>query len=884
VAQRLATNPASGLASAEAARRLERYGANALEVSGTISWYAILGRQFADFLILILLVATAFALAIGDVADAVTILAIVILNGLLGFAQEWKAERGIEALQQMLEPRCNVLRDNEVRTIDAHELVPGDVVVLQLGDRVPADIRLVQALNLRTDESVLTGESVPVEKGTDPVSVDAPLAERSAIAWMGTVITNGRARGIVTATGMETEFGRIARLTESVRRELTPLQQRLAVLGKQLGVFSVTIGSLVGLAGWLLGRPLADMFLTGVALAVAAVPEGLPAVVTITLALGVRAMVAHKALLRRLQAAETLGAATVVCTDKTGTLTKNEMTVTHIWLPSGELHVGGTGYEPVGEFEQQDSRIDPGSHADLLELLETGLSCSHARVVADERGWHAIGEPTEAALVVAARKAGLRSDPQAQTVAEFSFNSNRKRMTVISRGPRGLTAHVKGAPEAILDRSSRMRCGKGEKNLNAADRKRVTQAYQTLAEQGLRTLGLAQRDLPEGLTLDEEHVECDLTLLGMVGIIDPPHVEVPEAVRVARAAGIRIMMITGDAAPTAVATGRAVGLFPQRVISGGELDAMDEAELRKAFHEDVIFARTTPEHKLRIVQVLQQMGHVVGMTGDGVNDAPALRQAEIGIAMGLRGTDVARGAADMVLTDDNFASIIGAVREGRRQYDNIQKFVRYLLSSNTAEVLAIFVNIVTAGPLILLPVQILWMNLVTDGLTAVALGMEPAEKGIMKRRPRKVDEPILNRKGVFVMLALASYMAAATLWLFNHYLTPGTADALLHAQTVAFTGLIALEKMNVLNFRTLREPTAMVGFFSNPWLLLAWCLALGLQLCAVYVPFLQEALHTVALDWYDWGLIAAVALPVHLVTETVKWWKWKRAGRRRNSI
>ena len=871
VTEELGVDPLLGLRDEEARRRLERHGPNALRRVERTPWYGVLARQFTDVLIIILLAAAAIALAIGEVADSATILVIVVLNGILGFVQEWKAERAMEALQRMLSPRCRVVRDGREREIDAEGVVPGDIVVLEIGHRVPADLRLVEALNLKADESSLTGESESVGKDVRPVRPETPLAERRSMAWMGTVVTNGRGRGVVVATGMATEFGRIAHLAQTVGEETTPLQRKLAVLGRQLGVFAVGVSAVVAASGLLLGKPLLEMFLTGVSLAVAVVPEGLPAVVTITLALGVRAMVRRRALLRRLQAAETLGAATVICSDKTGTLTQNEMTVQRVWLPAGEVEVTGVGYDPAGHFEAEGSRTDYRRRRDLLALLETGLRCNHARLYRDDEGWHAVGEPTEAALVVAAYKAWLHPDEPSSTVSEFSFNSRRKRMTVIEHRADGMVAHVKGAPEVVIERSTRVLDGTAERALTDADREAANAAYEAMAGEGLRTLAIARRRLPEGTSLDEDDVERDLVLIGIVGIIDPPRPEVPEAVRTARSAGIRPLMITGDAPKTALAIAARVGLGGGRALTGAEIDSMDDEALLEAIEQEAVFARTTPEHKLRIVTLLQSRGHVVAMTGDGVNDSPALKKADIGIAMGIRGSDVAKGASDMILTDDNFASIIGAVEEGRRQYDNIQKFVRYLLSSNTGEVVAIFVNILLGGPLILLPVQILWMNLVTDGMTAVALGLEPVERGVMSRPPRAATEPVLNRKGIVMILLLGGYIGAGTLWLFHHYLAAGGEDAVATAQTVAFTGIILLEKMNVFNFRALREPLYVVGLFTNPWVLGAWAATVGLQVCAVYVPFLQGALHTVPLGPGDWGLMLVVAAPVFILAELAKW-------------
>ncbi len=878
-AARLRTDPVQGLTTDDASRRWQQQGPNTIRATGKTPWPQVLLRQFTDVLILILLAAATVSLLVGEIGDAVTIMTIVLLNGILGFFQEWKAENAIAALQRLLEPRCRVVRDGREQVLDSKFLVPGDLVRLETGDQVPADLRLVEALNAKIDESALTGESNSVSKSVEAVGSETPLAERTSMAWMGTAVTNGRLHGLVTSTGMNTEFGRIASLTQAVGQEPTPLQTRLAQLGRQLGIFSVVIAIVVALAGGLTGKPFLEMFMTGIALAVAVVPEGLPAVVTITLALGVRAMVRRRALLRRLQAAETLGAATVICTDKTGTLTRNQMTVKYVWLPAGGLEVTGSGYAPDGHFEKNGKKIDPRRRADLLALLETGQRCNHARIFPDESGWQETGEPTEAALIVAARKAGLSTGASPPAVSEFSFNSRRKRMTVVELLPTGRVAHVKGAPEVILARCRRVRDGNTVRDLTAADRQAATAAYQDLAARGLRTLALARRTLPGNLELREDEVENHLVLLGMVGIIDPPHPEVPAAIRVAAEAGIRTIMITGDAPATALAIAREIGLPASRAVTGRELQALDDAALKKVLAEKILFARTTPEDKMRIVSVLQEMGEVVGMTGDGVNDAPALKKADIGIAMGLHGTDVARGAADMILTDDNFASIIAAVEEGRRQYANIQKFVRYLLSSNMGEVTAIFVNILLDGPLILLPVQILWMNLVTDGLTAVALGLEPAEKGIMKQPPRSRREPILDRGGLLLVLLLGGYIGLATLWLFHHYLQGGSPEEAMRAQTVAFTGIIILEKMNVFNFRALHAPLKVIGFFSNPWVLLAWLFTIALQIGAVYSPFLQPALHTVPLGWYDWMVIFALAAPVFLLPESRKWSRWQRLER-----
>ena len=869
VLSELDSDSKGGLSTEEAARRLGQYGPNTLVSVGQVPWYRVLLRQFIDVLIIILLVAAVISFIIGETTDAVTILAIVILNGALGFVQEWRAEKALESLKRMLSPRCKAVRDGNALEIDAKELVPGDVVLLEVGDRIPADLRLVESLNLRMDESAITGESTPASKDIEPVESDVAMAERSSMVWMGTAVTNGRARGAVVATGMTTEFGRIAHLTQTVSDESTPLQRKLAKLGKQLGILGVAVSVLIALTGWILGRPLLEMFLTGVSLAVAVVPEGLPAVVTITLALGVRAMVRRKSLLRRLHAAETLGAASVICTDKTGTLTENQMTIQRIWLPKTDIQVTGVGYSPEGEFQMDGKVFVANEKPDLIALLETGLKCSHARIAQENGNWYAVGDPTEAAIVVAANKAGLELMESTELISEFSFDSRRKRMTIIESHQDARIAHVKGAPEVILERCTRIREGTQERDMTEADREAVISAYQAMAQEGLRTLAMSRRTLPEDLPLEEESVESELTLLGIVGMIDPPRPEVQDAIHLAYSGGIRVVMITGDAPATASAVAQRIGLRSQRALTNRELSDMDDNALKDALKDEVLFARMSPEHKMRIIDLLQEMGHVVAMTGDGVNDAPALKKADVGIAMGLRGTDVAKGASDSILLDDNFATIINAVEEGRRQYDNIQKFVWYLLSSNMAEIVAILINIILRGPLILLPAQILWINLITDGLAAIALGVEPAERGIMERPPRSPGASFLGRKGGLVILLLGGYMGLATLWLFQRYLGGGSNPAL--AQTMAFTGLVLMEEVNVFNFRSLRQPLMKTGFFTNHWLLIAWVVNLGLQISVVYVPFLQRAMHTSPLGWQHWALILAVSAPIIIVGELYKW-------------
>ncbi|MFN3194066.1 MAG: cation-translocating P-type ATPase [Aureliella sp.] len=870
VVLQLASDEKSGLTRSEVTERQAIYGANTLQDRRTHPWYQVLVRQFRDILILILVVAAGISLAVGELTDALTILAIVLLNGLLGFFQEWKAERAIAELRVLLGQTASVIRDSEVGEVSAGELVPGDLVLLRTGDRVPADLRFLESADVKIDESSLTGESISVEKSTEPKGGDTELAERSCMAWMGTAVTGGSAKCIVTAIGRRTEFGRIAQMTEAIGREATPLQRKLSKLGRQLGMVSISISLLIVMAGAISGKPVFEMFFTGISLAVAIVPEGLPAVVTLTLALGIRQMVKRKALLRRLRAAEGLGSATVICTDKTGTLTQNQMTVRRIWLPDGPIEVTGVGYDPAGRFEVTGERIDYQDRPDLLRLLETGLECNHAHIVEDQDGWQPLGEPTECALVTAASKACLEKQ-DTPPIREYAFSSARKRMSVVQSGQLEQVAHVKGAPDILLPRCEWMIEGEKPRKIDAADRIGIETQCEAMASSGMRTLALARREFASGSALDEESVESGLTLLGIVGMLDPPRPEAADAVRRAMEAGIRIFVITGDSATTAVAIAEKIGLRAQEAITGSDLQCMSDDALRMKLRGDVLFARTTPEHKLRIVGLLQADGEIVGMTGDGVNDAPALKKADIGIAMGLRGTDVAKGAADIVLTDDNFSSIVGAIEEGRRQFDNIQKFVRYLLSSNTGEVIAIFLNILVGGPLILLPVQILWMNLVTDGLTAVALGLEPAERTVMRRPPRNPAKPVIDRVGLSEIVSRGLYIGFATLSIFQLYSFYYPGNAAL-AQTMAFTGIILIEKANVLNYRSFTIPLSRLRLMSNPWLVVAITVSIGLQVAAVYVPFLQEALNTVPIGLTDWAVLILFAAPIFLVPEIRKIW------------
>lgn len=829
----------------------ELSGWNELPAVESASPFGVLIRQFSSFLVLILIVAAIVAILLGELIDAATIGLVVFLNAGLGFVQEWKAETALSSLRNMLSPQAMVIRDGTEQMIPAREIVPGDILVLTAGAKVAADAILIRESDLATDESILTGESLPVSKSLDDEST----------VYAGTSVTAGRAEARVTAIGQNTEFGRIAHLTGSIGTKTTNLQAKLGQLARQLGIAALMVAAGVALLGIVLGRDTVEMVMTGLSLSVAMVPEGLPAVVTITLALGATAMVRQNALARRLQAVETLGAASVICTDKTGTLTENKMTATRIWTLDRSYDVTGTGYDPAGHIETGGQRLRVQDDAVLAALLQTALYCNHARIGRDGTQWTMIGEPTEGALVTLAYKGWCDLPDNRNLLAELPFSSDRKRMSVLYQSHDDTIILTKGAPEQILEICTNTLTQSGPQLLSDADRDYITKAYQSMASQGLRVIALGRRSAP-----DHRIAEEDLTFLGLVGLIDPPRAEVRAAIASAQSAGIRVIMITGDSPLTATAIAGQLGLTTHGHVTGPELDDLDEATLTEKLTGDVLFARTRPEQKMRIVAALQEQDQIVAMTGDGVNDAPALKKADIGVSMGIRGTDVARDASDLVLLDDNFATIVRAIAEGRRQFANVQKFVRYLLSSNAGEVVALVVNIAIGGPLVFLATQILWMNLVTDGVTAVALGMEKSEPDQMNQPPRRKDSPILGLGGIVTIACLGLYTGLSSLWIFFHLMDFGVELA----RTTAFTAMVVFEKMSVFAFRSLRLTSYRIGWFSNPFLLGALAITLGAQVAAIYWAPLQTMLRTVPIGLAEWQLIALFALPIIIVPEVLK--------------
>lgn len=849
-----------GLTQAEADTLLERHGPNSLGDVKRRSPFALLFRQFTGLLVLILIGAAVIAAVLGEVVDAVTIGLVVVLNGILGFVQEWHAENALAALRSMLSAEARVIRGGRERRIDTVDLVPGDLVLLGTGDRVPADMRLTADAELRIDESAMTGESFAVHKVTGE---DGDVG----LVFMGTAVVSGHAEGIVSATGRGTRFGEIAALTSETVSKKTHMEEVLGRLSRQMAMAAAAVAVLIIAVGIWAGHDIEEMFLTALSLAVAIVPEGLPAVVTITLALGAATMVRQKALARRLQAVETLGAATVICTDKTGTLTEDKMTATEVILPRQKFRVTGGGYDPAGHIEGPDgTRLRRADDKGLDALLDSARICNHARVLRDDNGsWHLSGSPTEGALVTLAMKGWSPEPNPGAVIGEAPFTSERKRMSVLAAGREGgWILHVKGAPEIVLARSTQVIAAGGEVPLDEAGRADLVRAYEAAASEGRRIIAVARKSLP-GPEMPGD--ETDLTFLGFVALMDPPRSEVASALKAAKTAGLRVIMITGDGAATAAAVALAIGLEVGQVVTGPMLEDMDDEALLEVLKAPVLFARTKPAHKMRIVTALQSMGEIVAMTGDGVNDAPALKQADIGVAMGVRGTDVARDASALVLLDDNFATIVGAVGEGRRQFDNLRKFVRYLLSSNAGEIVALVANILIGGPLIFLATQILWMNLVTDGVTAVALGMERGSPGIMKRPPRKASEGVVGGAGLLMILAFGAYTGTASLWLFYHLL-PLIGET--GARTAAFTAMVVFEKLSVFAFRSFTDATSRIGWFSNRLLIIALILTLGAQLAAVYWPPLQLLLRTEAFGLDVWKMIGLLAAPLVIVPEAIK--------------
>ena len=888
-----------GLTAQEARERLQKLGPNELTEKPRPGFLALLWDQFNNYLVIILIIAALIALALGEWVDSIAIMCIVVLNAIVGVIQESKAEQALAALKKMAAPNAQVIRDGHQITVAGRELVPGDVVALEAGNYVPADMRLISSVNLKVEEASLTGESVPVEKNAAAVlDQEIPLGDRKNSAYMSTMVTYGRGKGLVTGTGMNTQIGMIAEMIQSYEDEDTPLQQKLQQLGKVLGTACIAICGVVliyglfrdtrltdvftiGLLNYLQAeqKDIINLFMTAVSLAIAAVPEGLPAIVTICLALGMQQMIKRNALIRKLPAVETLGCATVICSDKTGTLTQNQMTVVQGWTAGKRFKVTGEGYNPTGQFLLDDKSFEARSDADATLLLQGALLCNDALL---DQG-RIIGDPTEGAMAVVAMKAGFQRAELEKTmprVQEIPFDSDRKRMTTIHTLAGAPFAFVKGAPDVVLDLCTHIQRDGARVPITQEMRQEVLDQNRDLASHALRVLSVACRPLdsvPDQPT--PETLERELTFVGLLGMIDPARPEVIEAVRVANGAGLKSVMVTGDHKDTAEAIAREIGILSPGglVLTGPEIERMSDAELAASADRLQVCCRVSPQHKTRIVDAMKANGHVAAMTGDGVNDAPALKRANIGVAMGITGTDVSKQTADMVLTDDNFASIVAAIEQGRIIYSNIRKFVYFLLACNVGEILIIFGAMLFGMPIPLRPVHLLWLNLVSDGAPALALGMEKGDQDIMKHPPRPPKEPVINRDmaiGIGV-IALVDAVAILTVFYLGLQRYPGHLEA---AQTLAFVTLCVSELVRAFTARSEYHSIFSIGVFSNKWMVWAVGASLLLVLMVVYVPFLQPFFDTVPLTLDDWLMMAPFFFASALAMELLKLYFRKRSA------
>ncbi len=876
-----------GLTVAEAEKRLEEYGLNELEGDRKISKLDILLSQVKNPLVYVLVAAGIISLIAGKNTDAIVIGAVIIFNTLIGFFQEYRAEEALEALKSQAAPEAEVIRKPEdseeyiEMTVPAKYVVPGDVILMDEGDRVPADARLIEAFNLEVDEAMLTGESFSVQKETDPLQADLPAADRTNLLYGGTAITRGRGRAIVYATGKSTEMGKISTLIQETEKVQSPLQKQISDLGTKLGIFAFIIALVMVGVGLLVALDLEEIFLFALATAVSSIPEGLPAVMSITLAVGVNRMAKRNAIIRRLPAVDTLGAASVICSDKTGTLTTNKMTVQKIMAGDKLIEISGTGYEPKGNFRFQDDDFDPCEDPDIRLALKIGLLCNDARLTKHRNGeeyWDIRGDPTEAAMIVAAAKAGFNKETQEKKyhrIDELPFSSKTKFMATFHEHDDEVWAFIKGAPEKILSFCQHIQINGETRKLSEEDREKILEQNYEMADQALRVLGLAYLKISrDAIESTKENLEYDhdvkMIFVGLSGMMDPPREEVFEAIKKCKTAGIRVIMATGDHQITARAIARSIGILDKdgKVITGTEVEDMDDEALEEELREVNVFARVAPDHKHRLVQSLQRLGYVVAMTGDGVNDAPALQAAEIGIAMGITGTDVTKETAEMVLTDDNFASIVNAVEEGRIVFANVRKVVKLLLATNAGEILTLLsaLVILTVEGLIITPVQILWINLVTDGILDITLAMEPKEGPVMEEPPRKQNARIVNKEIIFNILIVAIVMAVGTLFVYQQ---TSNSERMI-AQTMVFTTLAMFQVFNAFNCRSQKQSIFQMGFFSNPYLLLGIAGSVLMQVFALYVPFMQEALETVPITLRDWGLIIPVTVSILVVDEIRK--------------
>lgn len=865
-AQALGANSSLGLVTLEAQARLQKYGPNQLKEKKPISPLSIFLSQFQNFIVWILIAAALVSGFLKEWVDAFAIIVIVILNAILGFVQEYRAEKSLDALKKLSSPTSKVIRDGQHSVISSHELVPGDLIALEAGDNVPADSRMVwRTANFSAQEASLTGESMPVAKTNVFLEEkEIPLAERANMVYMGTSVAAGKARALVCETGMQTELGKIAGMIQDVQEETTPLQKKLEEFGRWIVYLCFVLVGLVFLLEWLRGGKLMEVFLIAVSLAVAAIPEGLPAVVTIALALGVQRMVKRNALIRKLPSVETLGCATVICSDKTGTLTKNEMTVQVVSADNALFKVTGVGYEPRGEFLFNEKAVNAADYSGLHKALQCAVLCNGAQLQKNNGGYKIVGDPTEGALLSAAAKAGLWKDKLEEEfpfVEEIPFDSERKKMTIVRKDKGKLAAFVKGAPDILLGDCTAIEEKGAVRALTDEDREKILFVNSDLANSALRVLAVAYRRLdtpPQAY--DAALIERELTFAGLIAMIDPPREEVKKAMLECTQAGIKSVMITGDHKNTAVAIAKELGFFKEGswALTGEELDRLSDEQFAQEVDRIPVYARVSPEHKLRIVRAWRSKGEIAAMTGDGVNDAPAVKEADIGVAMGITGTDVTKEVSDMVITDDNFASIVAAVEEGRGIYDNIKKFVHYLLSCNAGEILVMFVSSLIGLPVPLLPIHILWVNLVTDGFPALALGIDPVDPHIMRRPPRKINEKVVTKQRAFLMLSQGAFIAFCSLLAFTFVLFIEK-EGIERARTAAFIVLSCSQLFHSYNCRSMSVSLFKIGLFTNKKLILATGVSFFLQMAVVYIPFLQKIFKTEALGIFDWFLVVSIS-------------------------
>lgn len=888
VIRNLNTDSHQGLSKSEAQKRLQEFGPNQLLEQQKVSALHLFFDQFSSFIVWILISAAIIAGVLREWIDALAIITIIILNALLGFFQEYKAEKSLAALRKMVTRSSKVIRDGKLQTLPSKKIVLGDLVLIEAGDHIPADGRFIKSFGLSTQEAALTGESIPIHKTAESLEgQDLSVGDKRNMGFLGTVAVSGKGYMIVTETGIQTELGKIASLLQQGNEEQTPLQKRLHELGLRLVWICLGIVSLVFAFGFLKGTPLIENFLISISLAVAAIPEGLPTIVTIALSIGVHKMAKRNALVRRLPSVETLGCTTVICTDKTGTLTQNEMTVRSIWINNTYIDVTGIGYSPEGNFEINHLTINPQDIPGLLMALKIGILCNSAELHQTHdhlKNWNITGDPTEGALLAVGGKANLfKQDLETENplISEIPFDSERKRMSMARQTREGPILFIKGAADIVLAHAEAILINGEIEFLTSERKKNIVDANAYLASQALRVLAVGYRPLPQNAKIDHT-LEDKLIFVGLIAMMDPPRSEVKKSIETCENAGITTVMITGDHKETAIAVAKELNLLKNDsiILTGAELEQMDDNRLKDVLRNVAIYARTSATHKLRIVRAWKSLGEVVAMTGDGVNDAPALKEANIGIAMGITGTDVTKEASDMVITDDNFASIVNAVEEGRGIYDNITKFVCYLASSNIAEIIVVFMGMLvgftdfSGNPFVpLSAVQILWINLASDGLPAIALGVDPIDSMAMKRSPRKPSDPIISRKKAFHLLVISFIIALGTLAACYF----GMHQSAELAQTMAFTTLVVLELVAVQIIRS----TYNVSIFSNPLIIAAVALSFLMQLFIVYTPFLQSVFKTVPLITREWGVIFSITIVVWILCDLInRLFKWQRVNQK----